>query len=61
MIASSSSTYVVDKLERKKLLIRKPCSKDGRITNVALTSIGKNLMNRVFPKHKLGIKDIFSA
>ena len=41
LIASSSITYVVDKLEKKKLIERKPCHKDRRITYAAITN-GRN-------------------
>src|SRR6185437_2767804 len=58
LIASSSITYVVDKLEKKNLLKRKPCPKDRRITYAAITKAGSDLMNDVFPKHKLAIKEI---
>ncbi|WP_143522293.1 MarR family winged helix-turn-helix transcriptional regulator, partial [Pseudomonas sp. 2822-17] len=40
LIASSSITYVVDKLEKKNYLIRKPCPKDRRITYAAITTEG---------------------
>src|SRR5699024_9678808 len=46
LLASSSITYVVDKLEEKKLLERKPCPNDRRITHAMLTKQGKELMAR---------------
>ena len=58
LIASSSITYVVDKLEKKKLIVRKPCSKDRRVTYAAITSEGTNLMEEVFPKHKKAMREI---
>ena len=58
LIASSSITYVVDKLEKKKLIVRKPCSKDRRITYVAITDEGTELMKEVFPKHRTAMKEI---
>ncbi|MHA6261214.1 MarR family winged helix-turn-helix transcriptional regulator [Sporosarcina sp. CAU 1771] len=58
LIASSSITYVVDKLEKKKLLERKPCPKDRRVTHVSITESGKSLMDDVFPKHKQAINEI---
>src|SRR5699024_4028425 len=38
LIASSSITYVVDKLEKKRFLERKPCPKDRRITYATITT-----------------------
>ncbi|MBM4764638.1 MarR family transcriptional regulator [Bacillus sp. B15-48] len=61
LIASSSITYVVDKLENKKLLERKPCPKDRRITYAAITKEGTELMNGIFPKHKDAINQICSG
>lgn len=37
LLTSSSITYVVDKLEKKRFLIRKPCPKDRRVTNKSIT------------------------
>lgn len=58
LIASSSITYVVDKLEKKKLIVRKPCSIDRRVTYAAITEEGNKLMAEVFPKHRAAIRDI---
>lgn len=61
LIASSSITYVVDKLEKKNLLERKPCPKDRRVTHAVITNVGMELMNEVFPKHKAAMKEIFGG
>ncbi len=61
LIASSSITYVVDKLEKKNLLERKACPKDRRITYAVITSEGTELMHEVFPKHKAAINEIFGG
>lgn len=61
LIASSSITYVVDKLEKKNLLKRKPCPKDRRVTHASITTDGMELMNEIFPPHKKAIKEIFSG
>lgn len=58
LIASSSITYVVDKLEKKKLIKRKPCPKDRRVTFATITSEGKTFMDRVFPAHQEAIHEI---
>ena len=58
LIASSSITYVVDKLEKKNLIVRKPCSKDRRVTYAAITDEGTELMDEVFPKHRTAMKEI---
>lgn len=61
LLASSSITYVVDKLEKKKLIARKPCPKDRRVTYASITSDGTELMNTIFPQHKKAIEDIFGG
>lgn len=61
LLASGSITYVVDKLEKKQLLVRKPCPKDRRVTYAAITLKGTELMNAIFPKHKEAIQQIFGG
>ncbi len=58
LIASSSITYVVDKLEKKKLIARRPCPNDRRVTHATITEEGQALMDEVFPKHKEAIQQI---
>ena len=58
LLASSSITYVVDKLEHKNLIRRKPCPKDRRITYVVIIEEGTELMDKVFPKHKAAMREI---
>lgn len=58
LIASSSITYVVDKLEKKELIKRRTCPEDRRITFATITQAGMDFMDAVFPKHKSAIKDI---
>jgi MarR family 2-MHQ and catechol resistance regulon transcriptional repressor len=52
LIASSSTTYVIDQLEKKELLKRKSCPSDRRVTYASLTEKGRDLMNTIFPEHK---------
>lgn len=52
---------MVDKLEKKNLLKRKPCPKDRRITYATITEEGTKFMDDVFPKHKQAIKEIFAG
>ena len=61
LLASSSITYVVDKLEKKQLLVRKPCPKDRRVTFASITSEGAELLNNIFPQHKEAIQQIFGG
>jgi MarR family 2-MHQ and catechol resistance regulon transcriptional repressor len=61
LLASGSTTYVVDKLELKKLLVRKPCPEDRRVTYAAITQEGKVLMDKIFPRHRQAIHEIFAG
>lgn len=61
LLASSSITYVVDKLEKKNLIKRQPCPEDRRVTFAVITEEGKQFMNDIFPKHKEAIQEIFGG
>jgi MarR family 2-MHQ and catechol resistance regulon transcriptional repressor len=55
LLASGSITYVVDKLEKKGLLIRKPCTDDRRIIYALISESGREWMDQIFPFHKKAI------
>ncbi|CZQ98990.1 MarR family winged helix-turn-helix transcriptional regulator [Trichococcus collinsii] len=61
LLASSSLTYVVDKLESKGLVQRIPCATDRRVIFTAITEEGRKLMDRIFPLHAAYIEEIFSV
>ncbi len=61
LLTSGSITYVVDRLEQKKFLLRKPCPKDKRVTFTILTDLGRELMSDIFPKHHERIQEIFAG
>jgi MarR family transcriptional regulator, 2-MHQ and catechol-resistance regulon repressor len=61
LISSGSITYVVDKLEKKQLLTRKPCPNDRRITFATLTAEGVKWMDDRFDDHKKRIATILSG
>jgi len=61
LLASSSITYVVDKLEKKMYLERKACPKDRRVTYAGITEQGKILMDEIFPQHEQVIHELFSG
>lgn len=51
LIANSSTTYIVDNLEKKGFVQRKISSEDKRIIHVDLTQNGRELMKDLFPMH----------
>jgi MarR family 2-MHQ and catechol resistance regulon transcriptional repressor len=60
LIASGSITYVVDKLEKKGLVVRNPCSTDRRVIYAEITEEGINLMKEIFPIHELFLHEQMS-
>jgi len=61
LIASSSITYVVDKLEVKNFVRRSECAEDRRVTYAELTEEGKGLMDRIWPEHEIKINELFAG
>ncbi|PTE44390.1 MarR family transcriptional regulator [Staphylococcus equorum] len=61
LIASSSITYVVDKLEEKGFVIRIRNEQDKRVTNASLTDQGHALMDDIFPEHAAMLTSTFSV
>lgn len=56
LITSGSITYNIDKLEKKGLLKRVPCSDDRRVTYAEITPRGEQWMGNVFPDHAAAIE-----
>ncbi|WP_373836060.1 MarR family winged helix-turn-helix transcriptional regulator [Jeotgalibaca arthritidis] len=61
LLASSSLTYVIDKLESKGLVSRKPCETDRRVIFTSITEDGRRLMDEIFPLNEKDIEKIFQA
>lgn len=59
LLASSSITYVVDKLEEKGFVQRIDCADDRRIKFASITKTGKEFMDQIFPEHEKRITEIF--
>lgn len=51
---------MIDKLEKAKLIERVPDASDRRVTYAALTNLGRNKMDIVFPAHANRITESFS-
>ena len=54
-------TYVIDKLEQKGHIERKPCATDRRVIFAHITEKGKNFMEEAFPLHEKMITELFSV
>lgn len=61
LLSSGSMTYVVDKLEKKRLIERVYCTEDKRITYMSITATGKELIEEIFPSHEEKISELMSA
>ncbi|MCM3079354.1 MarR family winged helix-turn-helix transcriptional regulator [Brevibacillus invocatus] len=61
LISSGNITYVVDKLEKKQLLVRKPCAVDRRVIYAELTEKGHQLLSDIFPGHTKAIEKAVSG
>lgn len=59
LLASSSITYVVDRLEEKGFVSRIADKFDRRVTFCELTEEGHKLMQEIFPKHAEKIAELF--
>lgn len=61
LLASSSITYVVDRLEEKKFVNRVADESDRRVTFCELSDEGEKLMKEIFPRHADKIAEIFES
>ncbi|MEK4628455.1 MAG: MarR family transcriptional regulator [Solibacillus sp.] len=61
LIASSSITYVIDKLEKKGYVERVACPNDRRVTYASLTKQGTLFMDEIFPKHEQKLAQLFDT
>ena len=51
LVSSGGITYLVDRLVRKGLVERRPCTHDRRASYAALTAAGERLIGDIFPAH----------
>ena len=59
LVTSGTITYVINKLEKKQLVIRRKCNKDKRVYYVSLTEKGEEYISHIFSKHKEFLNDLF--
>lgn len=51
LVSSGGTTFLVDRLVKKGLVERRDCAEDKRARYAALTSDGRRLIRRIFPRH----------
>lgn len=61
LLQSGSMTYVVNRLQDKGFVQRNRCEKDKRITYIAITEKGTELVESIFPQHVEKIEGIMAA
>ena len=61
LITSGSITYVINKLEKKGLLERKPCQEDRRIVYATLSEQGQKFLAEIFPQHAEALAKAFQG
>jgi DNA-binding MarR family transcriptional regulator len=61
MVTVSNLTGIVDRLEEKKLVLRKRDDNDRRVVHVVLTEKGAKLYKTTIPRFEKSIAQIFSG
>lgn len=61
MLASGSMTAAIDRLEQRRLVVRKATSSDRRARIVELTPEGKRVGTAYFEKHAKDLEDLMSV
>jgi MarR family 2-MHQ and catechol resistance regulon transcriptional repressor len=61
LVSSGGATFLVDRLEKRGLLERRPCESDRRARYAALTPAGRALMVEIFPDHAEAIRRAMSG
>ena len=61
LMANSSMTYVIDKLEQKKMISRTTDAVDRRSTMIDLTDEGKQFFSSIFPNHIQTLGEIYKC
>lgn len=61
LVTSGTVTYVIDKLQKKGLVLRRQCETDRRVFYVTLTEAGQTLIAEIFPQHEQFLDDLFQG
>lgn len=56
LVSSGGVTYLIDRLEARGLVHRRPCPEDRRARYAALTPAGESLVREIFPSHAAAIR-----
>ena len=61
LVSSGGITYLVDRLQDKGLVERRPCEHDRRASYAALTAAGEKLIGDAFPAHAAALRHALSG
>lgn len=61
LMANSSMTYVMDKLEQRQMILRTPGEEDKRVMMVELTEEGKTFFKSIFEHHVDTLASVFEV
>lgn len=61
LMANSSMTYVIDKLEKRNFITKTNDDIDKRMTMIELTTEGKAFFDSIFPKHIQTLAEMFDG
>jgi DNA-binding MarR family transcriptional regulator len=61
MVTVSNLTGIVDRLEEKKLVVRKRDENDRRVVHVVLTDKGAKLYKSTIPQFEKSVAEVFAA
>ncbi len=56
LMSSGGVTYLVDRLQERGLVRRRPCEEDRRAIYAEITAEGEALMDRIFPPHAASLE-----
>lgn len=59
LMANSSMTYTIDKLEKKGFVKRTKDQNDRRNTEIALTNLGREYIEIILPKHAETLRELY--
>jgi DNA-binding MarR family transcriptional regulator len=61
VVAKSSLTRMVDRMEEAGLVVRQPCEDDGRGLEAVITREGREALRRAAPTHLRGVQEHFAG
>jgi MarR family transcriptional regulator, 2-MHQ and catechol-resistance regulon repressor len=61
LVTAGGITYLVDRLQARGLVERRPCERDRRAYYATLTVAGQELIAGIFPEHARAIEAAFAA